>query len=142
MPTADMDPQSPNHVLALYIGIFWGRRRQHIVSRHRVPDTLERKFAYRSTVTSFSTAIKTRGLIRICPGLPRRKAGCNIGYRPDGGIIKAAFKADSAERGKSVRNANAEANVVPQSTPLLNQRSDSRLISIAISTACRAGSST
>ena len=41
----------------------------------------------------------------------------NVGYRPDGGIIEAPFKADGPERSKPVRNADAEANVVPQPTP-------------------------
>ena len=50
------------------------------------------------------------------------KPRCNVGYRSDSGIIESAFKADGAERGKSVRNSNAEANVVAQPTPLLNQR--------------------
>ena len=41
----------------------------------------------------------------------------DIRHRPDGGIVEAPFKADRAERSKAVRNADAEANVVPEPTP-------------------------
>ena len=49
------------------------------------------------------------------PGLgfvtkPRR----DIGYRSNGGVIEAPLKADSTQRGKSVRDPNAETNVVPK----------------------------
>jgi hypothetical protein len=62
-----------------------------------------------STFTAFSTFVSTRGLLRF-PGL------CNIGNRPDGGIIEA----NCAERGEPVRNTDAEADFVPQPTPLLS----------------------
>jgi hypothetical protein len=52
------------------------------------------------------------------------KPGCHIGYRPDGGIVEASFKADGAQGGKPVRDTDAEANVMSQPTPLLGQRSD------------------
>ena len=74
-----------------------------------------------STVMSFSTAIDTRGLIRICPGLASSQSReRDIGDRSDGGVIEASLKADSAEGGKSMRNPNAKANVVAKLTPLLN----------------------
>ena len=50
------------------------------------------------------------------------KPGCDIGYRSDGGIIEASLKADGAERGKSVRNPDAKANVMPKFAPLLGRR--------------------
>ena len=48
----------------------------------------------------------------------------NVGYRPDGGIVEAALEADGAKRGKPVRYADAEANVVPPPTPRFRQGSD------------------
>ena len=49
------------------------------------------------------------------------KPRCNIGYCADRGIVESAFKANCTECGKSVRNPNAEANVVAKFTPLPNQ---------------------
>ena len=54
------------------------------------------------------------------------KSRCDIGYCSDGGIVEAPLKADSAQRGKSERNPNTEANVVPKFTPLLDQLSYGR----------------
>src|SRR5262249_59127006 len=48
------------------------------------------------------------------------------GYCSNGGIIETPFKSDGAERGKSVRDPNAKANVVPKFAPLLNQLSYGR----------------
>jgi hypothetical protein len=48
----------------------------------------------------------------------------HIGYRPDGGIIEATLEADGAERGKAVRNADAETNLVPEAAPGRRQSSD------------------
>ena len=56
----------------------------------------------------------------------RAKPRCHVRYRPDGGIIKASLKADGAARGKSVRNPNAEANVVTKFAPLPDQLPDGR----------------
>src|SRR5208282_5284892 len=99
---------------------------EHVVSRQGTTDTLERKLAHwldghgifdrhehtraNQDLTGLGFVAKTRG---------------DIGYRPDGGIVEASFKANGAKRGKSVRYANAEANVVSQPMPLLGQRSDS-----------------
>jgi hypothetical protein len=38
--------------------------------------------------------------------------GCDIGHRPDGGVVEAPFEADGAQRGMSMRYADAEAEVV------------------------------
>src|SRR5262249_3809263 len=54
------------------------------------------------------------------------KSRRNIRYRSDSGVVEAALKSNRAERGKSVRNANAEANVMPKLAPLLNQHTYSR----------------
>jgi RHH-type rel operon transcriptional repressor/antitoxin RelB len=50
--------------------------------------------------------------------------GCDIGHRPDSGIIEASFEADSAERGMPVRYADTKADLVAQPPPLVRQRSD------------------
>ena len=67
-----------------------------------------------STFTAFSTFVSTRGLMRICPGLASSQSReATIGHCSDGGIIEAPLEADGAQRGKPVRDADAEANVVP-----------------------------
>ena len=48
------------------------------------------------------------------------KPGCDIGHRPDGGIVKTPFETDGAERCMSMRYADTEAEVVAQSTPFLS----------------------
>src|SRR5262249_46339424 len=48
----------------------------------------------------------------------------NIGHRPDGSIIEAALKADSAKRREAVRYADAEADLVPEAAPGCRQRSE------------------
>jgi hypothetical protein len=48
------------------------------------------------------------------------KPGRDIGYRSDRGIIETPFKSDGAERGKSVRDPNAEANIVAKFSSLLD----------------------
>src|ERR1700760_2834372 len=40
-------------------------------------------------------------------------------------VVEAAFKADCAERGESLFDANAKANVVPEPAPTIGQCSDS-----------------
>ena len=52
------------------------------------------------------------------------KPRSNIGHRTDSGIVEAALEADGAERRKAVRDADAEANVMPKPTPFVRQRSD------------------
>ena len=37
--------------------------------------------------------------------------GCDIGHRPDGGVVEASFEADGAKSGMSMRDAHAEAEV-------------------------------
>ena len=50
---------------------------------------------------------------------------CDVGHRPDGGIVEASLEADGAERRVSVRYADAKADLVAQPTPLLSQCSNS-----------------
>ena len=96
--------------------------RQYVVSRQRAANALECKIADWFDRYVFLNCYQDTGANQDLPGLgfvakPRR----DVGYRPDGGVIEASLKTDSAERGKSVRNPNAEANVVSEFAPLLNQ---------------------
>ena len=104
---------------------FLRRSGNHIVCRQRPPDPLQLELADRldlhdvldlrqhprtdKDLTGLGLIAKTRG---------------NVGYRPDGGIVKSALEADGAERSKAVRNADTEANLMPQATPGFRQRSD------------------
>ena len=42
----------------------------------------------------------------------------DVGYSPDGGVVEASLETDSARRSKPVRNADAEADVVSEPTPI------------------------
>ena len=39
--------------------------------------------------------------------------GCDIGHRPDGGVVEPSFETNGAQRRVSVRNADAKADIVP-----------------------------
>src|SRR5262245_61105175 len=113
-PKADMEPFHPALTCGLSV--------EHVVSRQRAANALERKIA-----DWFNRYVLLDGHqhTRTDQDLTRlgfvAKPRCNIRYRPYGGVIEASLKPDSAERGKSVRNPNAEANVVPKFAPFLNQ---------------------
>jgi hypothetical protein len=98
---------------------------EHIVRRQRASNALERELAHRLDLhgaldlhqhSRADQDLSWLGLIA--------KTGGDVGHCADGGIIEASLKADGPERGKSVRNPDAEANVVPQATPRFGQRSD------------------
>ena len=86
----------------------------HIVRRQRPPDPLQLELAHRLDLHG---VLDLRQHPRTDEDLSRlgfiAKARGDIGYRPDGGIVEAALEADGAERSEAVRNADAEANVVP-----------------------------
>src|SRR5262249_15760124 len=48
----------------------------------------------------------------------------DVGYRADGGIVEASLEPDGAKRSEAVRNADAEANLVPEAAPGYRQSSD------------------
>ena len=50
----------------------------------------------------------------------------DVGYRSNGGIIETSLKANGPERRKSMRDTDAEAELMSKSTPFLNQRSNRR----------------
>ena len=85
----------------------------HIVSRQRSPDPLQLELTHWLNRHGF---LDLRQHSRANQYLPRlcfiTQPGGNIGYRPDGCVVEAALEADRAERGKPVRNADTEANVV------------------------------
>ena len=96
---------------------------KHVVGRQGSTDAFELKFANRFDAYCTLDRHQDPRTNEDLPGLgfvakPRR----NIGYRSDGGVIETSLKADGAERGKTVRNANAKTNFMSQPTPLLNQR--------------------
>jgi hypothetical protein len=41
----------------------------------------------------------------------------DVGYRADSGVVEPTLEADGAERGKAMRNADVETNLVPEPTP-------------------------
>src|SRR5665213_375486 len=85
-------------------------------------DTLERKLAYRLDRNGALNGHQYTGAYEDLPrlGFVTKPRG-DIGYCPDRRIIEATLKTNGAERGKSVRNADPETNVMSQTTPLLHQ---------------------
>src|SRR5262249_24819593 len=119
-PKADMEPF---HLRVLICSLSV----QDVIGRQRTANALECKIAH-----WFNRYVLLDGHqhTRANQDLPRlgfvAKPRCNVGYCSDSGVIKSAFKADRAECGKSVRNSNAEPNLMPKFTPLLDQRSYGR----------------
>ena len=104
--------------MAGLVGLGPERGSKHIVRRQRPPDPLQLEFAYgldRHGVLNFHQHARTdEDLTRF--GFVAEPGG-DVGHRPDGGIVEPTLEADSAERSEAVRNADAEANVVPEPTP-------------------------
>ena len=92
------------------------------MSRQRPPDTLERELPNRLDCHGILNSHQHAGTNEDLPwfGFIAKPRG-DIGDRADRGIVEASLKADGAERGKSVGDADAEANLVSQPTPLLGQ---------------------
>ena len=91
----------------------------HIVRRQRPPDPLQRELADRLDRHGVLDLHQHSWTDEDLSGLrlitqPRR----DVGHRADGGIVEASLEADGSERGEAVRNPDAEANVVPQPTPI------------------------
>ena len=95
-----------------------GDSADHIVRRQRPPDPLQLELTDRldlHCILNFHEHARTdENLTRL--GFVAKPGG-DVRYRADGGIVEASFKADGAERGKAVRNPDAEANVVLEPTP-------------------------
>ena len=85
-----------------------------------------------STVMAFSTAIKTRGLIKICPGLASSQSRDATLDTVPMAVIEPSLKADSAEGSKSVRDPNPETNSCPSLRHFSINSPIAALISIAI----------
>ena len=97
----------------------------NVVRRQRPPDALQLELTHwldLHCILDLSQDARTNedlpwlGLIA--------KAGGDIGNGADSGIVEAALKADSAKRGKAMRDADAEAYVVSPPPPLFRQGSD------------------
>ena len=97
---------------------FVSHRGDHIIRRQRPPDPLQLELADRLDLYGIFDLRQHSRADEDLPwfGLVAEPRG-DVGYRPDGRIVEASFKPDGAERGKSVRNPDAEANVVSQATP-------------------------
>ena len=97
----------------------------HIVRRQRPPDPLQLELTdwldLHGVLDLHQHSRTDEDLPRL--GLIAEPRG-NIRYRPDSGIVEAPLKADGAERSEAVRNADAEANLVPEPTPGCRQSSD------------------
>jgi hypothetical protein len=97
----------------------------HIVRRQWPPDPLQLELAHGLDLHG---VLDLRQYSRADEDLTRvgliAKARGNIGYGPDSGIIEPPFKSNGAERGKPVRYADAEANVMPPPTPRFRYGSD------------------
>jgi hypothetical protein len=79
---------------------------KHVVSRQRTPDTFERELANRLDCHGVLNRHQHAGTNKDLPWLGFiAKPRSHIGYRPDGGIIEAPFKADGAAPDRS--NASA-----------------------------------
>src|SRR5262245_2134138 len=118
-PKADMEPFHPALTCGLSV--------EHVVSRERATNALKCKIADWFNRYVLLDGHQDAGADQDLPGLGFiAKPRCDIGHSADRSIVKSAFKADSAERGKSVRDPNAEANIVTKFAPLLDQLSDGR----------------
>ena len=88
-------------------------RIKNIVRRQRPPDPLQLELTHRLDLHGVLNGHQHPRTDEDLPGLrlvaePRG----DVGDRADGGIVEATLEADGAERRKSVRNADAEANVM------------------------------
>ena len=90
----------------------------HIVRRQRPPDPLQLEL---TDWLDLHGVLDLRQHSRADEDLPRlgfiAEPRGDVGHRPDGGIVEASLEADRAERSEAVRNADAEANLVPEATP-------------------------
>ena len=95
----------------------------HIVRRQRPPDPLQLELA---DWLDLHGILDLHQHSRTDEDLPRlgfiAKPRGDVGYRADGGVVEAAFKADSAERSETVRDADAEADLVPEAAPRLRSK--------------------
>jgi hypothetical protein len=92
----------------LQVSRTWGQGGENIVGRYGSADALEFKFSNRLDGNGFFDRHQDARADKNLTGLGFvAQPGCDIGNRPDGGIVETAFKANGAERGKSVRNADA-----------------------------------
>ena len=105
--------------LTAIVGLkFLRQRGDHIVRRQRSPYPLERKLTHGLDVHGIldlhqhpraDEDLSWLGLIAEARG--------DIGHCADGGIVEASFKPDGAERSEAVRNADAEADFMPEAAP-------------------------
>ena len=110
---------TPGVMGLLAIGLKFSRHgSNHFVRRQRPPDPLQLELAHG---LDLHCILDFRRRSRADEDLPRlgfiAEARGYIGHRPDSGIVEPALEADGAQRGKAVRDADAEANLVPEAGP-------------------------
>jgi len=102
-----------------------GRDGEYIVGGYGSANALEFIFAHRLDLDG---VLDSHQYARADEYLSRlgfvAQPGCNIGHRPDGGIIEPPFETDGAERRKTVGDTDAKPNVVTKPPPFLRKRSD------------------
>ena len=95
---------------------------ENIVGRYRTADTLECKLTHWLDGHRIFDRHEDARTDQDLTGLGFvAQTRCDIGHRADRSVVEAPFKADGAERGKSMRYTDAEADIVAQPTPLLGQ---------------------
>ena len=104
---------------------FGSGRREHIVSRHRTSNTLERKLADRFDGYGLVNRLPHARADEDLTGLGFiAKAGGDIGHSANRCIIETALKPNRAECRKTMCYTDPEAKVVTKIAPFLNHCSD------------------
>ena len=104
----------------------YGCGSDHIVSRQWPPDPLQLELTdglnLYGVLDLHQHSRADEDLSRL--GLIAQPRG-DVRHRADGGVVKPALEADSAERSEAVRYADAKANLVPEAAPGRGQSSQS-----------------
>ena len=102
----------------LQVSRTWGQSGEDIVGRYGSANALEFKLADGLDVHGILDSHQHTRANQNLTGLGFiTEPGCDVGHRPYSGIVEASLKTDGAECSKSVRYADAKANVVPKPTP-------------------------
>ena len=102
----------------LQVSRTWGQGGDNIVGGYGSANALERKLANRfDGYGVFDRHQNTRANQNLTRLGFVTQPGCDVGHRPDSGIVEASLETDGAERGISVCYANAKADLVDCSGP-------------------------
>jgi hypothetical protein len=104
----------------LQVSRTWAQGGENIVGRYGSADALEFKLPNRlDGYGVFDRHQNTRANQNLTGLGFVAKPGCDIGHRPDGGIVEPTLEADGPQCSKSVRYPDAEPNIVPKPTCLI-----------------------